>query len=71
MDNRNLFGFEKDLRDDRFPNGYNRQDYHEKGFSDQDIEFWGLNQPGAPDPHVAGFEIMDAMDGDYDGEIDF
>ena len=53
------------------PNGYTRQDYYDAGFSKSDIEFWGLDKPGAPDPHVAGFEIMDMMDGDYDGEIDF
>ena len=53
------------------PNGYTRQEYYDAGFSDSDIEFWGLDKPGALDPHVAGFEIMDEMDGNYDGEIDF
>ena len=53
------------------PNGHSRSEYHNKYFTDQDIVFLGLDQPGAPPPHIAGLEIMDAMDGDYDGEIDF
>ena len=57
--------------DDLLPNGFSRQDYYGLGFSDSDINFWGLDQPGAPDPNTAGFEIMDFMDGDYDGEIDW
>jgi len=28
-----------DLYDMGLPNGYSRQDYYDKGFSDQDIEF--------------------------------
>lgn len=53
------------------PNGYTRLEYLDNGFSNKDIEFWGLDQPGAPPPHAAGWEILDAMDGDYDGDIDF
>ncbi len=66
-----LSGFEDQDPDELLPNGHKRSDYYDLGYSDSDIEFWGLNQPGAPDPHVAGFEILDAMEGDYDGEIDF
>jgi hypothetical protein len=53
------------------PNGYNRQDYYYRGYSDTDIEFWGLDQPGAPNPDAAGFVIADMADGDFDGDIDF
>ena len=53
------------------PNGYKRQDYYNQGYTDTDIEYWGLDQPGAPEPEVAGFVIADMMDGDFDGDIDF
>jgi len=67
----NNWRLENENSDDILPNGHLLGEYYQKGFSDQDIEYWGLDQPGAPDPNVAGWEIMDAMDGDYDGEIDF
>ena len=53
---------------DPLPNGHNRQEYYDLGFSDTDIEYWGLDQPGAPDPLAAGFLIMDMLDGDWDGD---
>ena len=53
------------------PNGYTRQDYYEYGYSDFDIEYWGLDQPSAPSPETSGFIIADMMDGDFDGDIDF
>jgi len=71
MDNEFSSIFDSENSDGLLPNGHKRSDYYDLGYTDKDIEFWGLNQPGAPDPHVAGFEILDAMDGDYDGEIDF
>ncbi len=52
------------------PNGYTRKDYYNHGYTDTDIEFWGLDQAGAPEPKVAGFIIADMMDGDL-GDIDF
>ena len=70
MNRKHVFGTDN-FGEDVLPNGYSRKDYYAKGFSDMDIEYRGLDQPGAPPPHVAGFEILDAMDGDYDGEIDF
>jgi hypothetical protein len=32
------------------PSGYRRSDYHYYGATDDDIESWGLDQPGAPAP---------------------
>ena len=61
----------KYLYDKHLPNGYTRNDYKEFGFTDFDIEFWGLDQPGAPDPPMAGWMIWDVIDGELDGEIDF
>ena len=49
------------------PNGYRRKDYHSYGYSDGDIEYWGLDQPSAPEPLFSGWVIADMMD----GEIDF
>lgn len=58
---------------DLLPSGYRRSDYHLYGATDDDIEFWGLDQPGAPPPDVAGWAVMDLldeMDADGDGLID-
>lgn len=63
-----------DESNDILPNGRTRQEYYNAGFSDTDIEYWGLDQPGAPDPLAAGFVIMDMLDDndwDGDGEPDF
>ena len=60
-----------DSSDKLLPNGYTRGDYHERSFSDADIDVWGLDMPGAPDPDSAGWVVMDMADGDFDGEIDF
>ena len=56
---------------DKLPNGYTRQDYLDVGWSETDIELWGLDQPSAPDPHSAGFVIPDMLDGDLDGDFDY
>ena len=56
---------------ERLPNGYTRSDYRNYGMTDFDIEFWGLDQPGAPEPPMAGWMIWDMLDGELDGEIDF
>ena len=53
------------------PNGYRRDEYHSYGISDFEIEFWELDQPGAPAPGISGWVIMDMLDGDLDGNIDF
>ena len=60
-----------DEQNDLLPNGRTRQEYYDTGFSEMDIEYWGLDQPGALDPYAAGFVIMDMLDGDWnsDGEI--
>jgi hypothetical protein len=56
--------------DHQLPNGHTRQEYYKMGFSDMDIDFWGLDQPGAPSPQAAGFAIMDLLGGDgRDGEL--
>jgi hypothetical protein len=59
------------LEDEILPSGYRRSDYHAFGLTDFDIELWGLDQPGAPDPLSSGWVIMDMLDGDFDGNIDF
>ncbi len=69
-------GYFRGLWDDqssekRLPNGSTRKDYYNHGFTDFDIEYWGMDQPGAPDPSMAGWVIWDALDGELDGEIDF
>jgi hypothetical protein len=57
--------------DERLPNGYTRKDYYDHGFTDFDIEYWGMDQPGAPEPFAAGWVVWDMLDGELDGEIDF
>lgn len=56
---------------EEFPNGYTRQDYLDAGWSEFEIELWGLNQCSAPDPDSAGFVIPDMLDGDLDGDFDY
>ena len=58
---------------DLLPSGHSRSEYHRYGAADGDIEFWGLDQPGAPPPEAAGWvigDMMDEMDADGDGLID-
>jgi len=58
---------------DLLPSGHRRSEYHRYGATDGDIEFWGLDQPGAPPPDAAGWVVMDMleeMDADGDGFID-
>lgn len=57
--------------DEVLPSGYRRSDYHRYGFMHPDIELLGLDQPGAPDPFIAGMITLDILDEDMDGEIDF
>ena len=52
------------------PNGWRRRDYHEYGLTDNDLECWGLDLPGAPEPALSGIVLMDMADGDFNGEID-
>jgi len=62
---------DEDKTNETFPDGHTRKEYYQQGYSDYDIEFWGLDQSGAPSPEPAGWVLMDMMDGDFDGEIDF
>jgi len=55
---------------DVLPSGYTRNDYKNYGFTDFDIEFLGLDQPGAPEPPVAGWVLLDLIDGELDGEFE-
>ena len=49
--------------------GYLRSDYRSYGATDEDIEFWGLDQPGAPPPDVAGWAVMELLEEmDQDGD---
>jgi hypothetical protein len=45
-------------RKDIFPNGYSRQDYHNWGANDSAIDYFGLDQPSAPEPGIAGIVLM-------------
>ncbi len=56
--------------DEILPNGYRRSDYYAFGWSDAEIECWGLDTPAAPDPWAAGIVVWDMLDGDLDGEFD-
>ena len=70
--NRKPTRFDANSQDENsLPNGYTRQDYYDYGYSDFDIEYWGLDQPGAPRPPASGFVIADIMDDDLDGDVDF
>ncbi len=72
MNNGNVRGLWNDQSsDERLPNGYTRKDYYDLGFTDFDIEYWGMDQPGAPGPSQAGWVVWDVLDGELDGEIDF
>jgi hypothetical protein len=56
---------------------HSREDYRRCGATDEDIDFWGLDEPGAPPPEVAGWavwEVLEEMDGgpdDMDFDMDF
>jgi len=67
----NFPGQEENHSEDVLPNGHKRSEYYEQGYSDLDINMWGLNLSGAPSPQAAGWVLMDMMNGDFDGEIDF
>ncbi len=54
---------------DPLPNGYQRQDYYAYGINDADIEYWGLDQPGAPEPFAAGIAIADITDDKEMGKL--
>lgn len=51
--------------------GYSREDYYAMGFSDDEIEGFGLDQPGAPPPEIAPFAIDDLMRRDDPWDDDF
>ena len=56
------------------PSGYTRAEYYAYGATDEDIEFWGLYEPGAPGPRDAGWvvmEMVEELDRDGDGFIDW
>lgn len=62
--NRKPSRFDSKSQDENsLPNGYTRQDYYDYGYSDFDIEYSGLDQPGAPSPPASGFVIFDMVDG--------
>jgi hypothetical protein len=72
---RSLKGFQGENEDFRpagqaLPYGYRKRDYYRLGFTDSDIEIWGLDQEKAPEPSAAGWVILDLLDGDLDGDIE-
>jgi len=72
MSNEHFQGLRDDeTSEERLPNGYTRKDYNDYGLTEFDIEYWGMDQSGAPEPSMAGWVIWDALDGELDGEIDF
>ena len=40
--------WDDDISEERLPNGYTRKDYYDYGFTDFDLEYWGMDKPGAP-----------------------
>jgi hypothetical protein len=44
------------------PSGHQRSEYHRYGLTDEDIEFWGLDQPGAPPPDAVWWAVVDLLD---------
>ena len=63
-------GYRRANPNEILPNGFTRSDYHDYGISDTDIELWGMDQPNAPDPGIAGWVIADMADGNLDGHFD-
>lgn len=56
-----------DRDDEVLPSGYTRREYKEYGATDDDIEYWGFDQPDAPHPAAAGWvawDMADQMDAD-------
>lgn len=51
-----------DEGDDLLASGYSRSEYRSYGITDEDIEFWGLDQPGAPPPDAVWWAVMDLLD---------
>lgn len=53
--------------EDELPNGYEREDYYKLGYTDEEIEYWGLDQPEAPSPTSAGMMIAERIyNSDYE-----
>ena len=48
----------RSAKKDIFPNGYSRQDYHNWGANDSAIDYFGLDQPSAPEPGIAGVVLI-------------
>jgi len=68
-----LRGWDEEESDDLLPSGYRRSEYRFYGATDDDIDTWGLDQPGAPPPDAVGsavWDLWDEMDADGDGFID-
>ena len=51
-----------DEEDDLLLSGYRRSEYHKYGATDEDIDFWGLDQPGAPAPEERRWAVWDQAD---------
>ena len=61
-----------DGNDELLLSGYRRSEYHKYGATDEDIDFWGLDQPGAPAPEERRWAVWDQaeqMDRDARGVI--
>ena len=71
MSNSYFCEFWDDPPNEQLPNGYTRKDYYDFGLSDFDIEYWGMDQPGAPGPSMASLVIWDLLDSEFSGEFDF
>lgn len=52
----------EDDTDEELDSGYTRGEYYEYGLDDIEIEFWGLDQPGAPAPEDAGSMIWEMVE---------
>jgi hypothetical protein len=60
------FSITKQAKKDILPNGFSRQDYYDHGADDSAIDYFGLDEPGAPEPGIAGIVLMDLFEGDDD-----
>jgi len=44
------------------PSGHRRSEYHAYGYTDDHIDLWGLDRPGAPSPDAVWRAVMDLLD---------
>jgi hypothetical protein len=48
--------------DGLLPNGHYRSEYNNYGMTNDSIEVWGFDRPGAPPPEVLGQAVVELLD---------